>query len=180
MAESGQKCTDVSLVQRQKEPLEAPSSRPESPELGAGAGRHPRGGRAVKPAGTLPSPLSLGGRPEGETLGEDGLVSATGAALGCTGWLARSCLKTPFSFQTRVLTTAVHPPLVKRSSSATRGAAIGLMSRPPLRNYPLRGIFLVFLLSNKPVFLLKRALEWPLFNSSLGSILIRLQVVNIC
>lgn len=69
-AESGQRCTDVSLVQRQKEPLEAPSSRPESPELGAGAGRRPRGGRAVKPAGALPSPLSLGGRPEGETLGE--------------------------------------------------------------------------------------------------------------
>lgn len=108
-AESGQRCTDVSLVQRQKEPLEAPSSRPESPELGAGAGRHPRGGRAVKPAGTLPSPLSLGGRPEGETLGEDGLVSATGAALGCTGWLARSCLKTPFSFQTRVLTHCSSP-----------------------------------------------------------------------
>lgn len=109
-AESGQKCTDVSLVQRQKEPLEAPSSRPESPELGAGAGRRPRGGRAVKPAGALPSPLSLGGRPEGETLGgEDGLVSATGAALGCTGWLARSCLKTPFSFQTRVLTHCSSP-----------------------------------------------------------------------
>lgn len=90
---------------------------PRSPLVSPGEPRARRRRRAPSPRRPR---CQTGGRPAfapvsrrqargGDPRGEDGLVSATGAALGCTGWLARSCLKTPFSFQTRVLTHCSSP-----------------------------------------------------------------------